>query len=172
MQALGKPSTKTWKKALCHGTIPIVSWNFLSFHSKAKTFKYLSMILLISIVMVPEGDWRILLNWRFLKIFNDQKLRKVVKNVSSDITWYTIRYMFIVVCKYDIKHCCCFFCDLCGKIYFGMNFLEKFFSKNCFTPVFGMYLMRFRLKFPVMTKGLFSNVTFLSRVLRKPLLNL
>ena len=130
------------------------------------------MILLISIVMVPEGDWRILLNWRFLKIFNDQKLRIVVKNVSSDITWYTIRYMFIVVCKYDIKHCCCFFCDLCGKIYFGMNFLEKFFSKNCFTPVFGMYLMRFRLKFPVMTKGLFSNVTFLSRVLRKPLLNL
>ena len=35
-----------------------------------------------------------------------------------------------------------------------------------------MYLMRFRLKLPVMIEGLFSNVSFSSRVFMKSLLNL
>ena len=34
-----------------------------------------------------------------------------------------------------------------------------------------MYLMRFRLKSPVMIQGLFSNVSFLSRVVMKSLLD-
>ena len=53
----------------------------------------------------------------------------------------------------------------------GMKLLERIFSRNGFTPVFCMYLVRFRLKSLVLIKGLFSNVSFSSRVLRKLLLN-
>ena len=42
--------------------------------------------LFVEIFIVPEGDWRIFFKRRFLKIFNDQELREVVRNVSSDIT--------------------------------------------------------------------------------------
>ena len=71
--------------------------------------------------------------WRLLKISNDEKLRKVVRNVSSDITWYTITIMFIAVC------------------YLWNETIWKNYFKNQFTPVFCMYLMRFQLKLPVMT---------------------
>ena len=95
--------------------------------------------------------------WTLLKIFNDQKLRKVVRNVSSDITWYKIRIMIIAVCKYVINQCCWFFCDPCGKGYLWKLF-ERIFSGNWFTLVFCMNLMRFRLKSPVLRFQFFRAV--------------
>ena len=59
-----------------------------------------------------------------------------------------------------------------GRVICGMKMLDRIFSRNRFTSVFWIYLMRFRLKSPVMIEGLFSNVGFSSKVVLKSLLNL
>ena len=115
----------------------------------------------------------ILFKWRLLiKISNDQKLGKVVTNGSSDITWCTITIMFIAVCKYVVNQCCWCLSGSVGRVICGMKLSEIILSRNWFTLLFCMYLMRFRLKSPGMIKDLFTNLSFSSRVFRKLLLNI
>ena len=80
--------------------------------------------------------------------------------------------MFIAVCKYVISPVAVLSVILVGRVICGMKLLDRIFSRNWFTPVFCMYLMGFRLKFPVMIERFFSNVSFSSTVVMKLLLNL
>ena len=60
--------------------------------------------------------------------------------------------MIIAVCKYVVNRAA----FIVGRVICGMKLLERTFSRNSFTPVFFMYLMRFQLKLYVMI-GLFCN---------------
>ena len=68
---------------------------------------------------------------KLLKIFSDQKLRKVVRNVSSDITCYTSRIIFIAVYTYVILISVPEFSVILDfRVICGIKLLEKFFSRN------------------------------------------
>ena len=101
-------TSRTSLKTQVHFTILCYKWPI-------KFTKLCFKSIIAEVFVVSEIVGRDFIAGSFFKVFNNPKLWKVFKDISSYITWFTV--MLAVVCQYVVNQSGWFFCDFCQKRY-------------------------------------------------------
>ena len=124
----------------------------------------------VKVFIIPTFNLVIIsVNDLFWEIFKNSKLGKMVRNISCRIARSTL--MFMIVEENVINEGCRLLNYFRGKGYLR-NGIICMTSKNGFTPVICLYLIRFKFKSPTIKLLLFSRLILLSGFFIISLLNL